>query len=65
MPSVIPSRTRTPLILCLNFTFPRPWNEMTPSERAKALGEIRVALVSEAWEIDQEIRIITKGEENE
>lgn len=55
MPSVIPSRTRTPLILCLNFTFPRPWNEMTKDERVATLREILGTLGTEVDAICQEL----------
>lgn len=58
MPSVIPSRTRTPLILCLNFTFTRPWNEMTKDERVAALREILGTLGTEVDAICQELAAI-------
>lgn len=55
MTSVIVSRTRTTLILCLNFTFPRAWNEMTEGEKETALREIAEALGSEMNAICQEM----------
>lgn len=58
MPSVIPSRMRTPLILCLNFTFPRPWNEMTKDERVATLREILGTLGTEVDAICQELKAL-------
>lgn len=58
MPSVIPSRMRTPLILCLNFTFPRPWNEMTKDERVTTLQEILGTLKDEVDAVRQELSAI-------
>lgn len=43
------------MILCLNFTFPRSWNEMTKAERVATLREILGTLSTEADAICQEL----------
>lgn len=46
---------RTLLILCLNFTFPRPWNEMARDQKEAALNEILGTLGAEMDAIRQEL----------
>ncbi len=46
------------LILCLNFTFTRPWNEMAREQKEAALNEILGTLGAEMDAIGQELETL-------
>ncbi len=57
---MVASRMRTPLILNLNYTFVKPWSDMTPSERALTLWAILTDLGRETAAIYDEIKELEK-----
>jgi hypothetical protein len=57
---VVSSRMRTPLILTLNYTYAKPWSDMTPSERALTLRAILTDLGRETAAIYDEIKELEK-----